>query len=149
MTFGTSGPFEDFSAAFRSLAQLPIDKIRAWNCFYRLEIGIDGTSFLFRLFHKQDMTDTGTNGIFGFTVERQQPGQQGEYVIRTGGGLGPSDQEPEVRMHRHSDTHVRGLLASSGFTPLKDFEFLADRYPTEEGSIYFTVYVARKAESFN
>ena len=87
------------------------------------------------------------HGIFAFTVEEQQPGQQAEYVIRLGGGSGQPNHGAVVNMHRHSDTHVRGLLVGNGFTPLKSFEFYADRHPTEDRNIYFRAYVARKAES--
>lgn len=88
-------------------------------------------------------------GIFAFTVEGLQLGQQAEYVIRIDGGPGQPDQEVAVNMHRHSDAHVRELLAGNGFTPLKAFEFFADRHPTERRNIYFKAYVARKTESSN
>lgn len=86
------------------------------------------------------------HGIFAFTVEERKPGRQPEYVIRTDGGPGQWNEETAISMYRHSDAHIRGLIASNGFTPLKDFEFLASRYPTEGMNIYFKAYVARKAE---
>jgi len=88
-------------------------------------------------------------GVFGFTVEEQKPGQRAEYVIRIDGGPDRPAQEAVVNMHRHGDTHVRYLLAGNGFTPLKSFEFFADRHPTEERNIYFKAYVARKVEFSN
>ena len=84
-------------------------------------------------------------GIFAFTVEEQKPGQSAAYIFRIGGESAQQSEDVAVPMCRHSDAHVRELLAGSGFTPLKDFEFLADRYPAEGIDIYFKAYVARKA----
>lgn len=86
------------------------------------------------------------HGLFGFTVEERKPGQQAEYVIRTSGGAGRENEEEVVNMYRHSDAHIRGLLAGNGLTPLKGFEFLVDRRPAESMDIYFKAYVARMAE---
>ena len=86
------------------------------------------------------------HGIFAFTVEEQKPGQQVEYVIRTSGGTGQPHDETLVNMYRHSDAHIGDLLAGNGVMLLKDFEFLANRYPTHGMDIYFKAYVARKAE---
>ena len=85
-------------------------------------------------------------GVFAFTVEEQKPGQQDEYVLRTSGGSGQADKETVVNMYRHSDGHIRGMLTGNGLTLLKDFEFLAGRYPAEGMNIYFKAYVARMAE---
>ncbi|MBW2310790.1 MAG: class I SAM-dependent methyltransferase [Deltaproteobacteria bacterium] len=79
------------------------------------------------------------HGIFGFTVEEQKPGQDSSYPIRASGDL-------VVTMYRHSDAHIRELLTKHGFTPLKDFEFLADRYPADGMDLYFKAYVAQMAE---
>ena len=86
-------------------------------------------------------------GIFAFSVEEQKQAQQAEYIFRLGGDPGNADEESAVRMHRHSDGHIRELLARYGFTPLKDYEFLADRYPSEGMDIYFNAYFAQRAES--
>jgi predicted TPR repeat methyltransferase len=85
-------------------------------------------------------------GIFAFTVEEQKPGQETDYVIRTHGGSGRPNEATAVTMFRHSDAHIRHLLAGNGFTLLKDFEFLADRNAGEGRSIYFKLYVAQKGE---
>jgi predicted TPR repeat methyltransferase len=82
-------------------------------------------------------------GIFGFSVEEQKPGQQAEYLFRIDPASSQSN-EKSVRMHRHSDGHIRRLLASKGFAVLKDCEFLADRYPAQGIDIYFKAYVAQK-----
>jgi predicted TPR repeat methyltransferase len=79
------------------------------------------------------------HGIFGFTVEEQKPGKDSVYPIRT-------DGKGVVTMYRHSDAHIRGILGKHGFTALKDFEFPADRYPTEGMDIYFKAYVAQMTE---
>jgi len=79
------------------------------------------------------------HGIFVFTVEEQKPGQEAEYLIH-------ANEKEAINMHRHSDAHIRGLLTKHGFTPLKDFEFLADRYPAEGMDIYFKAYVAQMTE---
>ena len=82
-------------------------------------------------------------GFVGFSVEEQKPGEEAEYLFRWDPGSSQSD-EMSVRMYRHSDEHIRGLLASNGFAVLKDCEFLADRYPDQEIEIYFRAYVAQK-----
>ena len=85
-------------------------------------------------------------GIFAFTVEEQKPGQQAEYVFRASTDSAQPHEETVVNMYRHSDGHIRGLLAGNGFAPLKQSEFLAARYPAEGLDIYFRAYVARKLE---
>ncbi len=84
------------------------------------------------------------HGIFGFSVEEQKHGQQAKYVFRISGDSDQPNEEMAVGMHRHSDGHIRKLLAHSGFTPLKDYEFLADRYPAEWLDVYFKAYVVQK-----
>lgn len=83
------------------------------------------------------------NGLFAFTVEEQQPGQQAEYIIRLSERPDQGDRHATVNMFRHSDAHVANLLAGSGFTSLKRFEFFADRHPTEGHKIYFKAHVTR------
>ena len=83
------------------------------------------------------------NGLFAFTVEEQQPGQQAEYIIRLNERPDQGDRYATVNMFRHSDAHVANLLARSGFTSLKRFEFFADRHPTEGHKIYFKAHVTR------
>ncbi|UCE58924.1 MAG: methyltransferase domain-containing protein [Phycisphaerales bacterium] len=86
-------------------------------------------------------------GIFAFSVEEQKQAQPAEYVFRVGGDPGESNGEIAVSMHRHSDGHIRELLARHGFTPLKDYEFLADRYPSEGIDVYFNAYVAQRVQN--
>lgn len=85
-------------------------------------------------------------GIFAFTVEEQKTGQPAKYVYRAAGDALQPGAETGVNMYRHSDAHIRGLLAGSGFTVLKDLEFLADQQSTGGMNIYFKAYVAREAE---
>ena len=85
------------------------------------------------------------NGLFAFTIEEQQPDQQTEYVIQLGERPDPAGGYATVSMFRHSEAHVADLLASSGFTSLKRFEFFADRHPTEGHKIYFNAHVTRRA----
>ncbi|MFH1748704.1 MAG: class I SAM-dependent methyltransferase [Planctomycetota bacterium] len=85
-------------------------------------------------------------GIFALTVEEQKTGQPAKYVYRAAGDALQPGAETGVNMYRHSDAHIRGLLASSGFSVLKDLEFLADQHSTGGMNIYFKVYVAQKAE---
>jgi predicted TPR repeat methyltransferase len=82
-------------------------------------------------------------GILGFSIEEQKPGQEAEYLFP----IDPGSSQPGetwIRLYRHSDDHVRELLASNGFAVLQDCEFLADRYPDQGIEIYFKAYVARK-----
>ena len=84
-------------------------------------------------------------GIFAFTVEEQKPEQPAAYIFRIGSDSAQRSEDIAAPMYRHSDAHIRELLNRNGFTPLKDFEFLADRYPAEGIDIYFKAYVARRA----
>ena len=87
------------------------------------------------------------HGIFAFTVEEQKPGEQSEYVFPIQGDSGETNEESAIKMYRHSDQYIRNHLSKNGFTILKDFEFLADRYPEKRLDIYFKAYIARKAKS--
>jgi hypothetical protein len=48
-------------------------------------------------------------------------------------------------MYRHSDEHIKALLESVGFCALKEYEFLADRYPEQGIEVYLKVYIAQKS----
>lgn len=87
-----------------------------------------------------------SKGIFGFTVEGKRPGQESQYTMRVNSGSGShQDKEPfEIAMYRHSNEYIRTLLESAGFFVLKDFEFLADRYPEQGIEVYLKVYIAQK-----
>jgi predicted TPR repeat methyltransferase len=82
-----------------------------------------------------------SKGIFGFTIEEKKPEQKALYTIR---GTDRADGQFEIAMHRHSDEHVRDLLERVGFSVLRDFEFLAGRYPEQGIEVYLKVYIARK-----
>jgi predicted TPR repeat methyltransferase len=83
-------------------------------------------------------------GIFGFTVEGKRPGQESRYTMRVNSGSDQDGEPFEIAMYRHSDEHIRTLLESAGFFVLKDFEFLADRYPEQGIEVYLKVYIAQK-----
>lgn len=85
-----------------------------------------------------------SNGIFGFTVEEKKSGQEALYTIRINKGASQADGQFEIAMYRHSDERIRGLLESVGFFVLKDFEFLAERYPEQGIEVYLKVYIARR-----
>jgi predicted TPR repeat methyltransferase len=82
-------------------------------------------------------------GVFGFTVEEKKKGQESWYTIRVAESY-EANGHYEVTMHRHSDEQIRALLKSAGFFVLKDFEFLADRYPEQEIEVYLKLYIAQK-----
>jgi len=86
-------------------------------------------------------------GVFGFTVEEQKPGQTPQYTMRVDTTSAKTPEQFEITMHRHSDHHVRTLLANVGFLVLGDFDFLADRYPEQGIEVRFKVYIARKRGS--
>jgi predicted TPR repeat methyltransferase len=86
-------------------------------------------------------------GVFGFAVEEQKPGQTPQYTMRVDTTSAKTREPFEITMHRHSDHHIRTLLAHAGFLVLKDFDFLADRYPEQGIEVWFKVYIAQKKES--
>jgi predicted TPR repeat methyltransferase len=86
-------------------------------------------------------------GVFGFTVEEQKPGQTPQYTMRIDTTSAKIREPFEITMHRHSDPHIRTLLANAGFLVLRDFDFLADRYPEQGIEVWFKVYIAQKKES--
>lgn len=86
-------------------------------------------------------------GIFGFTVEEQKPGQSLQYTISYDRTSANIREQFEITMHRHNDHCLRTLLANVGFLVLKDFDFLADRYPEQGIEVWFKAYIARKKES--
>lgn len=87
-------------------------------------------------------------GVFAFTVEDRQPGQEDRYAInRVEVDEKPKD-ESAVMLFRHSTETITGLLVRNGFVPLKELEFLAFKYPAEGKDVYFKAYVARKEEGY-
>jgi predicted TPR repeat methyltransferase len=85
-----------------------------------------------------------SKGIFGFTIEEKKPEQKAQYTMRVNKGTDQANGQFEIAMYRHSDEHIRDLLESVGFFVLKDFEFLADRYPEQGIEVYLKVYIAQK-----
>ena len=85
-----------------------------------------------------------SKGVFGFTVEEKKPGQEAHYVLRVDRGAGAAEAQHEVALYRHSDEQIRGTLEGVGLHVLKEFEFLADRYPEQGVEVYLKAYVARK-----
>jgi predicted TPR repeat methyltransferase len=86
-------------------------------------------------------------GLFAFTVEDQQPGQEAEYVIQLDDGPDSEGGPTTIHMFRNSEAQVADLLERNGFKLLKRFEFFADRHPTEGHKIYFHAHVTRRAGS--
>lgn len=85
--------------------------------------------------------------IFGFAVEEKKAEQSSWYTMRVESGPGEHEEPFDVTLYRHSDAHVRALSADEGFSALKDFEFLADRYPEQGIDVYLKVYIAQKAQT--
>ncbi len=83
-------------------------------------------------------------GIYAFTVEEQEPGQEDHYSINPV----EVDETPKegiaVTLYRHSQEIVAAALEGGGFTPLKALRFAAFEYPAEQTTIYFKAYIARK-----
>jgi ubiquinone/menaquinone biosynthesis C-methylase UbiE len=88
-----------------------------------------------------------SKGLFGFTVEEKKVGQKTQYTIRVNRGPDQSNGQFEITMYRHSDKQIRALLKSVGFSVLKDFEFLADRYPEQKIEVHLRVYIAQKVDA--
>lgn len=85
-----------------------------------------------------------SEGVFGFTIEEKKQGQKAQYTMCVNRGSDQADGQFEITMYRHSDERIRDLLESVGFFVLKDFEFLADRYPEQGIELYFKIYIAQK-----
>jgi len=86
------------------------------------------------------------NGIFAFTVEDQQPGQEDSYAINRVDVSEKAKVETAVTLFRHRNDYVIQLLDQSGFVLLKALEFLAFKYPAENRDVFFKAYVAQKTE---
>jgi len=78
------------------------------------------------------------NGIFAFSIEEKKEKQDDRYSIHIGEG---TEQEYDVLMYRHGDAKIRDRLGKEGFTVLKEYEFLAARYPEQMIDIYFKLYI--------
>jgi predicted TPR repeat methyltransferase len=85
-----------------------------------------------------------SKGIFGFTVEEKKREQEAHYVLRVDRGAGAAAGQHEVALYRHSDEQIRGMLEGVGLRVLKEFEFLADRYPEQRVEVHLKAYVAGK-----
>ncbi len=83
-------------------------------------------------------------GIFAFTVEDQQPGQEDSYAINRVDVSEKARAETAVTLFRHRADYIARLLDQSGFVLLKALEFLAFKYPAENRDVFFKAYVARK-----
>jgi predicted TPR repeat methyltransferase len=83
-------------------------------------------------------------GIFAFTVEDQQPGQEDSYAVNRVDVSERARAETAVTLFRHRADYIAQLLGQSGFVLLKTLEFLAFKYPAENRDVFFKAYVARK-----
>jgi predicted TPR repeat methyltransferase len=88
-----------------------------------------------------------SKGIFAFTVEEQKAGQKDHYTILVNKDANQSVGRYKVVMYRHSDRLIGDLLESAGFSVLKRFEFLADRYPEQGIDVFLKIYIARRKET--
>lgn len=86
-------------------------------------------------------------GIFAFTVEQQKPGQKNHYSILVNNESNQAIGNYKVSMYRHSDELIRQQLNAVGFTVLKDFEFLADRYPEQSIEVFLKIYITQRNDS--
>ncbi len=84
------------------------------------------------------------HGIFAFTVEDQQPGQEDSYAINRVDLSEKARVETAVKLFRHRDEYIVQLLDETGFMLLKALEFLAFKYPAENRDVFFKAYVTRK-----
>ena len=83
-------------------------------------------------------------GIFAFTVEDQEPGQEESYPINRVEVSEKARPESAVTLFRHPASLTIKLLEENGFTTLKVLKFRAFDYPAEEREVYFKAYVARR-----
>ena len=87
------------------------------------------------------------DGIFGFTVEEKKPEQEHQYTLHVNEETNDEIQPFDIVLYRHSDEDVRVLLKNMGFSVLKEYEFLADRYPKQEIEIFLKIYVTKNQGS--
>lgn len=83
-------------------------------------------------------------GLFAFTVEEQKPGQESSYPINRVEVLEEPMAESAVKLYRHSEDYIAGILDQNHYDVLKTFEFVAFKYPAEHRDIIFKAYIARK-----
>jgi len=83
-------------------------------------------------------------GIFVFTIEEQKPGQKDHYSILVNDKPNQAIGNNKISMYRHSDKLISKMLENVGFSILKRFEFLADRYPDQGIEVYLKIYVAHR-----
>lgn len=84
------------------------------------------------------------HGIFAFTVEAQQPGQEDSYAINKVDVSQKARSETAVTLFRHHDTYIRRLLEQNGFVQLKVLEFVAFAYPAERRNVFFKAWVVQR-----
>jgi len=84
-------------------------------------------------------------GIFAFTVEEQKAGQAAAYPINPVEVAESPKEDVAVLLHRHSAALTGSALRRSGFTLLKELEFLAFAYPAEGRDVYFKAIIARNS----
>lgn len=85
-------------------------------------------------------------GIFAFTVEEGKPGQEESYAINRV-KVSEKPSETAVRLFRHSEKYITGLLDQNDFDVLKRLEFVAFKYPAENKDVFFKAYIARKKDN--
>jgi predicted TPR repeat methyltransferase len=82
-------------------------------------------------------------GIFAFTVENQEPGQEDSYLINRVEVTQQANEDSAVRLYRHAQATIAGWLEEAGFVLLKTLKFKAFEYPAEHRDVYFKACVAR------
>jgi len=85
-----------------------------------------------------------SKGIFGFSIEEKKAGQEVRYTLCVNSGSGRAKGSCEIAMYRQKGEKIREQLEEVGFHVLKEFEFLAHRYPEQGIEVYLKVYIARK-----
>jgi predicted TPR repeat methyltransferase len=85
-------------------------------------------------------------GLFAFTYEEQEPGQEDHYAINRVEVNELPDPDTAVVLYRHRRETIIRLLEENGFTLIKALEFRAFEYPAESRCIFFKAFVARKMQ---
>ncbi len=83
------------------------------------------------------------DGILGFTVEEKKPEQKHQYTVHVNSEINEESQPFDILLYRHSDKDTKALLYTTGFSVLKEYEFLADRYPEQEIEIFLKIYITQ------
>jgi predicted TPR repeat methyltransferase len=84
------------------------------------------------------------NGYFGFTYERKSDSIDDYRESSTRGLFERENEQSGIKVFRHTEKYIAGLLKSKGFRLLKQTEFLAFVDSNTNVKTYFNLIIAQK-----